>query len=380
MIRVLFVENSKGLGGAQLALYQLLKFFSAENIEPIVVSVIAGPLHNQIKHLPVNTLLLPQCSSGNPFCLTKQVQHLVSLVRQVKPHIICSNDYGGHLFGGIVARLCRIPEIWWVHGIKRFTIEKDSLMQHIVAAIPATKILANSVWLKEQLETQYNLRSSVLYYGIDVEGLVQSADGNRVRRELGIAPDELVATIIGRLDRGKGQHIFLEAAASVLQHHPGGRFLIVGGTTANSQPEYPAFLSRRVRDLGIEDHVLMTGFQAKVAGYYAASDVIVHAASGRLQEAFGLVIAEAMALSKPVIATRCGGPAEIVEHGKTGFLVEPDDPESIAAYLDSLFEDTQLRQAMGRAGFERVSDQFSMKKHVKAFQELILEQAGESRL
>lgn len=370
MIRVLFIDHSKGLGGAQLALYQLLKFLSTENIELIVVSVGAGPLYTHIIQLPVNLYLLSQCSSGNPSCLTKQVQRLIFLVRQIKPHIIFSNDYGGHLFGGIVARLCRIPEIWWVHGIKRFSLKKDSIMQHIVAAIPATRILANSFWMKEQLDARYNLHSSVLYPGIDVE-LVQSADGGRVRGELGIAPDELVATIVGRLRKGKGQHIFLEAVALIFEKYRKSHFLIVGGADINSDSEYLAFLNRRAYELGIDNRVYMTGFRKNVADYYKASDVVIHASDGKLQEAFGLVIAEAMALSKPVIASQTGGPSEIVKHGETGFLVEPNKPEAIANYLDLLFSDAKIRQNMGQAGYERIIQRFSIERQIHEFDNLI---------
>lgn len=377
MVRVLFVEASSGFGGGQLALYTLLKSVNRETIEPIVASLKDGHLHGQIERLSMDTYLIPVGSLVNPLNWIIGVCRLASLVEKTQPRVIVSNDYGGHLFAGVVAHIRQIPVIWWVHGVTRPSLSKTWVAQRVIAAIPASKIVANSVWTKDQLRKLYGLHCSVVYPGIDVNRLVLSANGGAVRNEFSVPANQLVATTIGRLCSFKGQHIFLEAASLVLQRHPNARFMIVGGTSANIEPDYPEFLRRRARKLGIATQVIMTGFRENVADFYAASDVIVHAATE--VEAFGLTILEAMAFAKPVIATRTGGPEEIVEHGRTGFLVEPNNPQILAKYLNLLFEDARLRKAMGKAGAERAAHVFSAERFVRKFEELLTDLAQARR-
>jgi glycosyltransferase involved in cell wall biosynthesis len=87
-------------------------------------------------------------------------------------------------------------------------------------------------------------------------------------------------------------------------------------------------------------------------------------------EPFGLVVLEAMASGKPVVATAPGGPSETVANGQTGYLVKPSSPEEIASAIEKLIQDPQKRSRMGEAGRDRACKMFAIPRYVQQFQEL----------
>ena len=125
---------------------------------------------------------------------------------------------------------------------------------------------------------------------------------------------EVLFGVFGRLQRWKGQDVFVEAAAEVARRHPQARFAIVGGSVFGLEPEFLEGLKRRVAELNLVDRLVFTGFRKDVAALMAACDVVCH--TSRVPEPFGLVVIEAMMLGRPVIATRGGGPSEIIDSGR----------------------------------------------------------------
>jgi glycosyltransferase involved in cell wall biosynthesis len=116
-------------------------------------------------------------------------------------------------------------------------------------------------------------------------------------------------------------------------------------------------LKRRAAQLGLGDRLYFAGQREDVPRLMAACDVVCHAT--RVPEPFGMVLIEAMAQSRPVIATRGGGPSEVVEDGATGLLVPPDDAPAMADAMRLLAADPKRRCAMGEAGLQRVKARFS---------------------
>ena len=123
-------------------------------------------------------------------------------------------------------------------------------------------------------------------------------------------------------------------------------------------------------EMGIQDHLTWTGLVQDpfAEGVYDAADIVCQVS--RWQEAFGWVIAEAMAYEKPVIGTMVGGIPEIIENEKSGFLVNPAQPEQIAQRLLQLLRDDTLREQMGREGRAAAQSKFDLKMNVKRLLEL----------
>ena len=154
-----------------------------------------------------------------------------------------------------------------------------------------------------------------------------------------------VVGVLGRLDPQKGQEIFLRAVPSVLQKHPDAHFVIAGDETAG-EPGYRTQLEHLSRQLGIEKFVSFLPFTNDVPMLLTALDLFVLPS---YSETYGLVVIEAMAMKRPVIATDAGGVPEIITDGQTGLLVPPRDVVALAKAIHAILASTALRSKIIRS-------------------------------
>ena len=185
-------------------------------------------------------------------------------------------------------------------------------------------------------------RVTRIYNSVDLKAI--HGDGAAFRLRHGVPASAPVAAQASWMIPEKGITDLIEAARMVLGRIPQAHFLMAG--EGQHRKEYMAV----VRDLGMEANFTWTGqVQNPVAeGLYVAADVVCQVS--RWEEAFGWVIAEAMAAGRPVVATRVGGIPELVADAESGFLVAPRAPAQIAERLIHLLEDSPLRARMGAAG------------------------------
>jgi len=202
-------------------------------------------------------------------------------------------------------------------------------------------------------------RFHIVYNSVDLGRAAEGQDrGLEFRRRYHIPADRLVITQVSWLIPEKGVDDLLQAAREVVAAAPEAH-LVLAGDGAHRQN-----LQELARKLGIESHVTFTGIvQDPLAdGLYAASDVVCQ--MSRWEEVFGLVIVEAMATGKPVIATRAGGIPELIRHGVTGFLVDRRDTSDMAAKILQLLRDPEMRCRMGQAGRQVAAEKFSHHSNV----------------
>jgi glycosyltransferase involved in cell wall biosynthesis/protein-tyrosine-phosphatase len=192
-----------------------------------------------------------------------------------------------------------------------------------------------------------------IYDGIDLEEWDGSGrtEPERIRGSLGIAPSAVLIVMVSHLRWWKGQDVLLSALREM---EPADRCrlhaLIVGGSP-ESDAAYQERLLRSVAEAGLEDRVTFLGDRDDVPDLIHASDIVVHAST--IPEPFGLVVLEGMAAGRAVVASRLGGPAEIVTP-ESGVLFDPARPAELAAVLGSLVDDPVHRRALGEGGRERV--------------------------
>lgn len=218
----------------------------------------------------------------------------------------------------------------------------------------------------------------MVHRGVDLEACCPAVEASTsIRLELGISGGALIVLTAARLQRWKGVHVFLDAAAGVITSHPNVCFVIVGGTLFGLEADYRLQLHQQVARSNLSDAVRFAGFQSDMPRFYAAADVVVH--SSIEPEPFGMVLVEAMACGKPVIASDAGGPREIVENGVTGLLVPPGDAARLADAISILLSDPERRRRMGQAGAARVRDRFSAERMVRQVEKVYQEIAAEPR-
>jgi glycosyltransferase involved in cell wall biosynthesis len=201
----------------------------------------------------------------------------------------------------------------------------------------------------------------VIHNGIDPEEFSDTPAADAARSALSLPSRVLVITCVAHLATHKGQQHLLEAFALVAGRHPDANLLLVGDGPLRAQ------LARRSAELGLAGRVHLPGARRDLPVVLAASDVVVLPS---VFEGFGIVQAEAMHLGLPVLATNHGGSVEVVEDGRTGYLVPFGDVEGLAERLEWLLADPERRAEMGRAGKERADTLFTREAMVQKYDSL----------
>ncbi|OLB97413.1 MAG: hypothetical protein AUH30_10300 [Candidatus Rokubacteria bacterium 13_1_40CM_68_15] len=186
--------------------------------------------------------------------------------------------------------------------------------------------------------------------GVDTARFHPGVSGKTVRDELGLTG--LAVGLVANIRGSKGHNDFLDAALVVRRRLPAARFLIVGDGVGFDD------VRRRVHDLGLTSHVVMTGFRRDVPEVMAALDVLVLPSTR--SEATSQVIPQALAVGTPVVATAVGGIPEIVKDGVTGRLVPPGEPAALAAAIEDMLTDVGRAHAMAHAGQALVRERFTV--------------------
>ena len=215
-------------------------------------------------------------------------------------------------------------------------------------------------------------KMAVVHEGIEAPLYAAREMGTDFRDAIGAQPGERLVGTVGRITPWKGQDDFLRAAARVAGEHPEARFLVVGDCVS-SQAELAA--DRAYRDglraladeLGIAEKTRFTGYREDVPGVMNGLDVFVLASH---DEPFGLVVLEAMAAARPIVATAAGGVPDIVRDGSEALLVPPRDAAAMAAAIARLLSDEPLAASLGRAAEARVRDEFPLWRHAARMREV----------
>lgn len=215
-------------------------------------------------------------------------------------------------------------------------------------------VLASCAAEAEQLVGLYGAdpeRIVVLPPGVDHAFF---APGNRAgaRRAIGADPDRRLVLFVGRIQPLKGADVALEAFAKVVADHPDTQLYVVGGPSGPGGHAHLAQLRRLVeqRSLGSAVRFVEPQPHHMLSSYYRAAEVVLVPSRS---ESFGLVALEAAACGTPVVATAVGGLVTLVDHGRTGFLVDERSPESFAAAASRILADPALASSLGRAAAER---------------------------
>jgi glycosyltransferase involved in cell wall biosynthesis len=188
--------------------------------------------------------------------------------------------------------------------------------------------------------------------------------GREFRQRHGIPGERIVVLQVSWIIRAKGIEDVLSAARLVLQQNPAVHFVFVG-----EGDERETFM-QQAANMGISQNITWTGLvnDPFAEGVYEASDIVCQAS--RWQEAFGQVVAEAMASGKPVVATRVGGIPEVVEDSKSAFLIEKGDVTALAERILQLAADPQLRSDMGQLGKQFAYENFELQNMVRQTMDL----------
>jgi glycosyltransferase involved in cell wall biosynthesis len=177
-----------------------------------------------------------------------------------------------------------------------------------------------------------------------------------VRKEFRIDEKDHVIGIVGNIQPWKGQMTVVKAVEIIKKTYPNIKCLLVGDWSPQ-RIDYVNEIKSFIKENGLQDEITLTGHRADVPELLSCMEIFIHASIS--PEPFGMVILEAMALKKAIIASNEGGPLEMLKDGKSGYLIEPGNSELLAEKIDKLLSDKKLCKSFGEAAYHTVDEEFS---------------------
>lgn len=345
-MRILFIDHTPFVGGAELALVRHIEHLDKKRFEPVVVCSSAVPeLVEKFENAGAKVFVISfeKLKTLNPAVVGRffgVLREVWGILKRERIDLVVTNTERAMYVGTLAAICQRKKLIWWVRDF-----EYNRLLFKILKRFPQ-KIICVSEAVRDYYGGQNNPKFEVVYVGSDFDQKLKHVsleDVLRVKEELGLTGASLVVGFVGRLVSWKGPQVLIEGIKGI----KGVRVVIVGkgeGQEGNIEPE----LRQKIEEEGLEDTVILTGQREDVPVLMKTFDVFCHTSIE--PEPFATVVIEAMMAGVPVVGTNIGGTLEIVSHGQTGFLVPPSDPSSLAAVLSCLADDQKLRQKVGREG------------------------------
>lgn len=288
--------------------------------------------------------------------------------RLVHTHLIHADFYGT-----LAAKLAGTPIIMSSrHNDDRFRRYKPLIWLNRFLARWHSKVIVISDWVGKFLQEVEGISAEkivCIHYGLEPEEILKQADPGYVRRQFQLSENVPVIGTIGRLTDQKGQRYLLQALTQIIPEFPLLRVVIVG------DGELRVKLETQTKDLGLEANVIFGGYRHDAIQLLAGFDFFVLPS---LWEGFGLVLLEAMALKKAIVASKVSAIPESVIDGETGILVPPKDVAKLVEALLRLLRHRETIGVMGEAGHKRLQQHFSVRKMVEATETLYLNIIGDA--
>jgi D-inositol-3-phosphate glycosyltransferase len=210
----------------------------------------------------------------------------------------------------------------------------------------------------------------VIPNGVDLsEFSPEKYSRNKIRQEFHVDADQPLLGSIGRLDRGKGLEELIRSAGEVITEFPDCKFLIVGEATKGQGQSFSGRLRGLIRELGLEDKVILTGFRPDAARILMALDIF---AFPSYKETFGMSLLEAMAMGIPVVATDSGGVPEILDYGRCGLLIQPRQSRPLTEAIKRYLKDPGLAKSMAHRARKRVEQEYDLQLVLDRIENLYL--------
>ena len=374
-LRVLFVINGLGTGGAERSLAELLPRLGASQIDPLVACLFARDegVEEAVRSSGVEVQILP----GNR--LAGRVVSLRRLIRSRRPAIvhtaIFESDVAGRMAAigseaALVTSLVNTPyDAVRLHdpNVRRLSLRTARWLDGWTARNMTTHFHAVSETVKRAAVDDLRIppdRITVVPRGRDPERLGVPSPARRLasRRALGWDPDDEVIVTIGRHEFQKGHRYLLEAVGRLRRTRPRLR-VIVAGRRGNASADVEAMR----RSLDLVDEVRFVGHRDDVPSLLAAADLFVFPS---LYEGFGGALIEAMALGLPIVASDVPAIREVVEEGRNSLLVPRGDPDALATGIAELLDQAERREAFGRWSRRRFEERFTLDRVVPPMVEL----------
>jgi glycosyltransferase involved in cell wall biosynthesis len=371
-VSILFVIDGLEFGGGERTFLQLIQGLPREFYNIHVATSPEGEFSNVLTNIGIDVVPL---ALGNRLNF-HNIKRLSEFITVKKIDIVHSQGARTDFFARMAVRRLK-PKVRIVNTVAMPVIgyDVDIFRKGVYRFIDwfseryVDRFIVVSEVLKETLLTRYGIHPDKvikIYNGIELSEYRpddSSEPFKRIRKEFNIGEDVFVIGAVGRMVWQKGFEYLLESIPEILKACPRSKLLIVGDGPL--QKEFEALS----KDREIKNNVIFTGFRSDIKEILSAVDLF---AVPSLLEGFPMVTLEAMAMAKPIIATKIDGITEQITDGVDGILVPPRDPSALAKAVIRVLNDKELARSMGLSARKKVEREYSVEKMVAETEEVYM--------
>lgn len=355
-MNLLHLESSGSWGGQEYRTCLEINWLNRRGHKAWLICDPKSEVYSRAQELGTRVLAMPLRRRIDPvaslriwlFCR----RHHVDLIKTYssKDHWLCLPLF-----------LCGMP----VTRARCITDPLGSRSRGFIYKYGCSNIVADAGVIKTQLVEQNRVareKIEVIGSGVDLSKFKPGRDGMKFRHEMGFAEDTPIIANIGMIRSDKGQMRLMKAALIVLKQHPEARFIFVGQGTGDRLRE--TRLRQAIYDSGLENKIIMLGYRWDTPDILAAANMVVIASL--CTEASPIVLREAFASGRPVIATKIGDVPEIIRHGENGLMVEPNDSNALAESILQFLADENLAARCAENALRYAREHFCFDRMMRA--------------
>ncbi len=366
--RILHIIESLGCGGAERALLTNLTYLNKDKFYNAVAYLYNdGFFLPDLKEIGVKAYPLSLKNIYHPFAA---INRIIKIIKNEKIDIVHTNLFGADIYGRIAAKLAGVPYVvTTLHNLgyeQSSVFDKRKIADNIARRFCDSRFIAVSETVKKSAERNLKIKNiRVIYNSIDINAFSPLEEQERIdiRNRLGIKKDVCVLTDVGRLDFDKGHNFLLKALTLGELKNKNFVLLLAGNGPAEAE-----FRDLCV-ELGIQEKVIFLGRRNDIRDIIGCSDLFI---LPTINEGFGIVILEAMALKIPCIASDIDGVREIIENGKDGILVKPASSELLSGAIFDLMNNPIKRTNIIEAGYAKIKEKYDIKNKVNLLEDVYL--------
>lgn len=361
MTTILHLIDTTGPGGAETVFTNLLKELEHTQFRNIVVLRGEGWVADQVRSLGVTPRIIDSKGSFN----IEYIRTLRQLIMDEKVDLIHAHLLGSNVYGALLALICRKPMIATFHGAvdvssgERFLKAKFSLI-----GWGASSIVCVSKRLQEELADRSPLpthKLNLIYNGVDPKAFSRTPAAG-LKKELGLPRDAKLVVSIGNVRPAKGYEYLVDAAIKMADRDPNVHFVVVG----HQKEELFSKLMDQIAKAPKAPNIHWLGFREDVADILRQADIFLLPS---VSEGFSISTVEAMMAGVPVIATRSGGPEEIIMDNVSGILVPVKDPGAIVVAIQKMRDESKRKRMIVEAK-QSAKERFSLQTMLASYKDI----------
>jgi len=358
-LNILHLVNGFAIGGGEMGLLTLIKLLNKEKYHQVIAAVgQGGPLQKDFEATGCRVEVFNKKFAFD-FSLIGKV---ADLMKSEKIDIVLTTLFYADVIGAFAAKRAGVPVVisWEVvsHPFKfRHLFAYKKALKQIDMVVPVSHAIRRQIMAERGVPAE---KAQTIHYGVDTVKYAVK-DGQKMRRQLGLADGDIVFGTNARMTHQKGHTYLIDAAKTVVQKYPNVKFVLAGDGPLREE------LVRQMEEQGVADKFMLLGFRTDIADLLSAYDLYVLPS---LFEGLPNQVLEAMSCGKGVVATAVDGTVEAVVEGETGLLVPSKAPAPLAEALLKVLDHRELLQTFGSNSRRRIEAAFTIEKEVREFEEL----------